>query len=117
MTDSNKVTGNGKKKHSKLNIFLIILVILTVLAVMLTTVGVIYVKKNFNYKYNEITDNPEELGASDTVDEKIINIALFGVDTREENTFKGRSDSIMILSVSLNAKKIKLISVLRDSFV
>ncbi len=116
MTNANKTSKNGKKKRSKLNIFLIILIILTVLSVVLTAVGVIYVKKNFNYKYNEITKNPEELGASDTVDDEIMNIALFGVDSRE-NTFKGRSDSIMILSVNLNTKKIKLISVLRDSFV
>ncbi len=117
MTESNKTVENGRNKRSKLNVFLIILIILTVLSVVLTAVGVVYVKKNFNYKYNELTKNPEELGANDTLDGKIINIALFGVDSRAENTFKGRSDSIMILSVNLNTKKIKLISVLRDSFV
>jgi len=46
-----------------------------------------------------------------------VNIALFGVDTRAKNTFKGRSDSIIILSVNTTDKKVRLISVLRDSLV
>lgn len=117
MTDANKQAQNVNNKRSKLNVFLIILIILTVLSVVMTAAGVVYVKKNFNYKYNELTKNPEELGANDTIDGKVVNIALFGVDSREENTFEGRSDSIMILSVDLKTKKIKLISVLRDSFI
>ena len=51
------------------------------------------------------------------MDDEIINIALFGLDTDDDNSFKGRSDSIMILSVNKTDKKIKLISVLRDTLV
>lgn len=104
-----------KEKKSALSVLLVILIILTVLAIAVTAVGIIYVKKNFNYKHNQIST--ENLGANEQVDDKTINIALFGLDTREENSFAGRSDSIMILSVNTKTKKIKLISVLRDSFV
>lgn len=104
---------NGRK--TAVTVLLIVLIVLTVLAIVITTVGIIFVKKNFNYKHNEIST--ENLGVEEQVDEKIVNIALFGVDAREEESFSGRSDSIMILSLNTSTKKIKLISVMRDSFV
>ena len=47
----------------------------------------------------------------------IVNIALFGVDARNEDTFTGLADSIMILSVNKSTKKVKVFSVMRDTFV
>lgn len=79
--------------------------------------GIIFVKQNFSYNYNEIEENPESLGFEAVKDKRIINIALFGVDTRSAESFSGRSDAIMILSVNTGTNKIKLISVMRDSFV
>ena len=52
------------------------------------------------------------LGISD-----VKNIALFGVDARNEDTFTGQTDSIMILSINKSTKKIKIFSVMRDTFV
>lgn len=71
----------------------------------------------FDYNYNNITDDPEDLGIENVIDKDIVNIALFGIDTRNLNSFKGNSDSIMILSLNTNTKKVKIISVMRDSFV
>ena len=45
----------------------------------------------------------------------IVNIALFGVDSEEGQA--GRSDSIMILTVDTIHNKIKLTSIMRDSYV
>lgn len=104
-----------QKKRSKWFVFTIILIILLIIAIVLTAVGIIYVKKNFNYNYNNIPT--EKLEANEPASENITNIALFGVDTRSEESFSGRSDSIMILSVNADTKEIKLISVMRDSFV
>ena len=50
------------------------------------------------------------------MDNSIKNIALFGVDSRS-NSFSGRSDVIMILSVDNRHGKLKLTSILRDSEV
>ena len=48
----------------------------------------------------------------------MINIALFGVDTRENDPEIGtRADAMMIMSVSSKTGKIKLISLMRDSYV
>ncbi len=71
----------------------------------------------FDYNYNEITTKPEDLGFENVLDKNIVNVALFGIDTRDTNSFKGNSDSIMILSLNTTTKKVKIISVLRDSFV
>lgn len=48
--------------------------------------------------------NKDNLGVSDDIANKygktdIVNIALFGVDTRDKDSFSGRSDSIMIVSI------------------
>lgn len=104
-----------QNKRKALSVFLIFLCILTALAIVITAFGIIYVKKNFNYNYNNIST--EKLEANEPTSENIINIALFGVDTRAEESFSGRSDSIMILSINKSSKEIKLISVMRDSFV
>lgn len=69
-----------------------------------------------NFHHQNITDNAEELGISSDGSSDIVNIALFGVDTRGEK-FVGNSDSIMIVSIDKKHNKVKLTSVLRDSLV
>lgn len=86
--------------------------LVTALAV---TVGVLL--KVFDYNYNNITVKPEDLGFESVIDKKITNIALFGIDSRKVNSFKGLSDSIMILSLNTETKKVKVISIMRDSLV
>lgn len=93
------------------------LLITTVVILILTIVACIAVPMFLDYNYNPITDNPEELGFENIIDEKVVNIALFGLDTRDENSFKGNSDSMMILSLNTETKKIKIVSIMRDSLV
>lgn len=71
----------------------------------------------FNYNYNSITTDPDALGFTDVKEKGVINVALFGVDSRDENVFKGNTDSIMILSLNTNTKKVKIFSVMRDTLV
>ena len=61
-------------------------------------------------------ENPEELNITTSEYEGIKNIALLGIDTRSDNT-SGRSDAVLVLSVDKKHKKIKLISIARDSYV
>ena len=49
-------------------------------------------------------------------DSKITNIALFGLDARE-NEDVGRSDALMILTIDQRHGKLKITSILRDSEV
>lgn len=60
----------------------------------------------------------EDLGiVEEKIEEDVFNIALFGVDAREQGDFSGNSDSIMILSVQQKENKIKIVSIMRDSLV
>ena len=71
----------------------------------------------FDYNYNEITVKPQELGFENVIDKKVVNIALFGIDTRSTKSFKGNSDSMMVLSINTETKKVKIVSIMRDSLV
>ena len=69
----------------------------------------------FDYNYNKISK--DDLGFENVLSEEVINIALFGIDTRNTKSFKGNSDSIMILSLNTETKEVKIISVMRDTLV
>lgn len=79
--------------------------------------AVIVLLTALDYNYNSITTKPDDLGFEEVIDKRIINIALFGLDTRDQKTFKGNSDSIMVISVNTETKKVKIISIMRDSLV
>ena len=80
----------------------------------------------FNQSRTVLPSDPSELGISspevdsaltdDANDASITNIALFGVDRRDE-TEAARSDVIMIATVDKRHNKIKLSSIMRDSYV
>ena len=48
--------------------------------------------------------------------EKITNIALFGLDSRNHD-YVGRSDAILIASINGKTGQVKLVSVARDTYV
>jgi LCP family protein required for cell wall assembly len=59
---------------------------------------------------------PEVIEKKETEVNEIINIALFGVDRRPGEK-ASRSDSIIILSIDIENKKIKMSSIMRDTYV
>ncbi len=72
-------------------------------------------------KTTKLTGDSSELGIESATEEKtaaldITNIALFGVDSRN-NDDTGRSDALMIMSVDKTHGKIKLTSIARDTRV
>lgn len=102
----------GRRRKWQKAVMISAVALVTALAV---TVGVLL--KIFDYNYNNITGKPEELGFESVIDKKVTNVALFGIDSRKVDSFKGLSDSIMILSLNNETKKVKVISVMRDSLV
>ena len=70
-----------------------------------------------DYHYSSIPEDPSDLGFTEVIDERIVNIALFGIDARKPDSFKGLSDSIMVMSLDTEKKTVKLISLMRDSLV
>ncbi|MPW25664.1 LytR family transcriptional regulator [Alkalibaculum sp. M08DMB] len=65
----------------------------------------------------DMTDDNDELNISADLDKNIVNIALFGIDTRDDNYDGSRADTIMIASIDKIHKKIKLTSIMRDTYV
>lgn len=102
------------KKWKRIVVYVLIALILLALIAFATVYGI----------YNSFrTDiNEDNLGISSEIQDKygdtdIFNVALFGVDTRDEDSFSGRSDTIIIASVDRNNNIVKLTSILRDSYV
>lgn len=102
------------KKWQRVVIIVVCVIVLLALIALATVYGV----------YNGFTTNidKEDLGISDEIENKygktdVFNVAVFGVDTRDENSFKGLSDTIMIVSIDAKNKSVKIVSILRDSYV
>ncbi len=110
-------TKERKKNRKKIPIAVKILISLSLVLVLAIVSVFAYVSIAFDYNYEPITKEPEALGFEEVIEEEIINIALFGIDTRSLTSFKGNSDSIMVLSVNTKTKKVKIISVVRDTLV
>jgi len=107
-----------KSRKGKIFISIICIIAFAVLLV------AIYVNAEMGkMKKVEIPKSNQDLSISDdssALDPNIVNIALFGVnDTPESegNVDPNASDSIMILSIDNKHNKIKLISILRDTYV
>lgn len=110
------------KKRRRLKVKNIILALLLVCVLVGVIWAVVYFIQVFRYNYREL--NPDNLGLTsseeqltdDQNDHSITNIALFGVDEREGET-AFRSDAIMVLTVDKQNNKLKLSTVMRDSYV
>lgn len=107
-----------KNKRIKVTLFSTIGIFLALL-----TTLIIYVL-SFTTKIDKVKLDKNNIGITEEVKEKIqeypsseeiINIALFGIDAGD-NEF-GRSDSIMILSIDPINNKLKISSLMRDSYV
>ncbi len=101
-----------KKKKSKKIIFLFIIV-----AILGGTFGAYGYSILDKIKNTQITKSDEELGiVEDNKNDNVVNIALFGVDRREDSDTP-RSDTIMIASIDKEHDKIKLTSLMRDTYI
>ena len=106
-------------QSGKLRVYVVPAVLLMVLAGF-GCKGMINLAGSLSYRHNSLLQSMEELGINADLhmnaSKGITNIALFGIDARNEN-FRGRSDSIMIISIDAEHNDIKIVSVLRDSLV
>lgn len=69
---------------------------------------------SFIGKMEKVELDESKLDVNKEVNKKIVNIALLGIDSEGG---QGRSDSIMILTIDEIHKKLKLTSIMRDSYV
>lgn len=111
---------NAKKKKWKIALFAVEILVIC------TLVGVFWAMSKANkIQHVKITDEEkkEELAIDETIaDSEVLkgyrNIALFGVDSRDQQLDKStRTDTIMIASINLDTKEVRLISVYRDTWL
>ena len=102
-----------KKQMSKKTKIIITISIILALLVGFVVFGYFYVRSKI-YSNSDISDITTE----DSFEEVpgITNILLIGTDARDLNE-RARSDSIIIATIDNNTKKLKLSSIMRDTFV
>lgn len=126
--EDNKISRRERKRKSKKPI--IITSVIVVLFTLITSGG-LFIKGIFG-NIEKVEATPEDLGIEKVEkpkveeeviygtyrpDERYLNIALLGVDTRVIGNYDGtRADSIMILSIDRETKAVKLASVARDTY-
>ena len=110
----------AKKKGRKLKAFGIAVLVLVVLLVIIIGGTFWFVSSKLG-KMQQVDLNENDLNVSATVAENLSNfrnIAIFGIDSREDTYSKGnRSDCIIIASMNNDTKEVKLVSVYRDTYV
>lgn len=118
--DTNRPRRQQKKKRTGLKIFGIILLVLIILIVGILGGAYIYINDKLG-KIQTVDINEDDLDIASEVEENLSeyrNIAIFGVDSRENDLGKGnRSDCIIIASINNNTKEVKLLSVYRDTYL
>lgn len=98
--------------------FKVLFIILIILLLIIGSVAVFLVNKLNKINYVEISK--EEIEVNTGVEENLSgyrNIALFGIDTRDDTYEGSRSDCIMIASINHDTKEIKIVSVYRDTYL
>lgn len=129
MEDNKKLRRKREKKSKKPIIITSVIVVLFTLVIS----GGLFIKNIFG-NIEKVEATPEDLGIEKVEkpleekeaevtygtyrsDERYLNIALLGVDTRVIGNYDGtRADSIMILSIDRETKAMKLASVARDTY-
>lgn len=112
-------------KHSKKYIKVILISLLLLIITSATLVGGYVYYTLDSVKCVKISKSYKDLGIKTTpiapekkkISDKIINIALFGIDTGREKHEAKHSDAVIILSIDKVHKKIKLSSLMRDLYV
>ncbi len=110
----------AKKKGKKLKAFgITVLILLVLLAIIIG--GTFWFVSSKLGKMQQVNIDENDLNVSAQAAESLSNfrnIAIFGIDSREDTYSKGnRSDCIIIASMNNETKEVKLVSVYRDTYV
>lgn len=100
-----------RKTHKLRNTFIVLICLITAAAAVF-----------YGYAYTTLSGiertplDENDLGIETADYTDVRNIALLGIDSREDND-SGRSDAIVILTIDKKHKKLKLTSIARDTYV
>ena len=106
-----------KKKKFKLVLAVELLLLIVVIA---GAILVTFAKNSMDRIERDIDFNVDKVQISNHTSEVIdnyTNIAVFGLDSRKNNLDRALSDMIMIVSINNETKKVKVVSVYRDTLL
>ena len=113
----------SKSRRSNENTKWIVAFFIELIVIALMSYGVfrVYIHEKYQ-KLDHVNDLTEdELGLNSGVNpemDEYTNIALFGIDARDNSLGKGnRSDAILVASINNDTKEIRLLSVYRDTLL
>lgn len=122
MGNSNKNSNERKRKKRNSKIMIAIICIITLICIL--SIAWIY-GNNLLSKMKRVEIDESDLGIKEEVTEKIetseikdiVNIAILGVDENEAEDDVGRSDATMIATFDPVHKKLKITSIMRDTYI
>lgn len=107
-----------EKQKKRIILFTVEILALVVLALVLWAVGKQDAVQHITINESQIVENMNDGVEENETMQGYRNIALFGVDARDDDLKKGnRSDTIMIASINQDTDEVKLISVYRDTYL
>lgn len=116
-----RIRKNEKERRKKIRRKRILLVLFVSL-ILLSLIAWRTIDNLFD-RMHQVEIDEDDLGLEELDDtsnlalDSVINIALFGIDTREGDYEKSLSDTILIATVDFEHNKLKLASVMRDTIV
>lgn len=108
------MTREEHRKHLKRLYLKTLLITLTVCLALLGAAYGVFLYMIGGLDRTEVDE--DNLSVNESVNEKVINIALYGVDSRNHD-YNGRSDVVMVASVNTKTGQVKLVSIARDTYV
>ena len=105
------MTREEHRKHLKRLYLKTLLITLTVCLALLGAAYGVFLYMIGGLDRTEVDE--DNLSVNESVNEKVINIALYGVDSRNHD-YNGRSDVVMVASVNTKTGQVKLVSIARD---
>lgn len=125
--DGRRTSSGGRRSQSRKKktnptkrviLFSVEILALVVLALVLWAVGKQDAVQHITINESQIVENMNEGVEQNEVMQGYRNIALFGLDARDDDLKKGnRSDTIMIASINQDTDEVKLVSVYRDTYL
>ncbi len=108
-----------KKQKQKRVLFAVEAIVLVILVI------AVFISKKFDKLDNSVIVEDKDIvtntdrEVSKETDDGYLNVALFGIDSRENNSFGAgnRSDSIMVASINNKTGDVKIVSVYRDTYL
>ena len=118
--NNEKNNKSKSKKRKVLKVILIIFIVLVVIVAAVAAAGFTYIYSMLG-KMDQEEINLNAISIDDAVADELSNyrnIALFGIDSREDDYGRGnRSDCIIIASINKKTNEVKLVSVYRDTYL